>query len=190
MFQIGFCLSAFKSGLLLLASALGNLGMKAVIPRILRRHGFRKVSVVATLVAGVATVACGILQPDSPLVVVLIVIITYGLARSMQLSILLTLGYADINPCQMNAASTLGSAVLQMTIGLGIAYGAIALRAASLINGDASDTTGAHLMLGDFRLAFIFAGSLTLLSAVGYLRFAPNAGQSMGVRSMGQEPLA
>jgi EmrB/QacA subfamily drug resistance transporter len=44
LFQIGFGLSAFKSGLLLLASALGNLGMKALTTRILRRFGFRIVS--------------------------------------------------------------------------------------------------------------------------------------------------
>jgi len=46
LFQVGFGLSAFKSGLLLLASALGNLGMKALTTRILQRFGFRMVSIV------------------------------------------------------------------------------------------------------------------------------------------------
>ena len=64
LFQIGFGLSAFKSGLLLLASALGNLGMKALTTRILQRYGFRMVSIVDVAVAGVFTIACGLLTPE------------------------------------------------------------------------------------------------------------------------------
>ena len=67
LFQIGFGLSAFQSGLLLLASALGNPGMKALTTRILRRWGFRPVSIVDVAVAGVSTIACGMLTPQTPL---------------------------------------------------------------------------------------------------------------------------
>jgi hypothetical protein len=41
LFQIGFGLSAFQAGLLLLASALGNLGMKTLTTTVLKRCGFR-----------------------------------------------------------------------------------------------------------------------------------------------------
>src|SRR5277367_3709922 len=46
LFQLGFGLSAFHSGLLLLAAAVGNLGMKFFTTRILRRFGFRPVAAV------------------------------------------------------------------------------------------------------------------------------------------------
>ena len=55
LFQVGFGLSAFKSGLLLLASAVGNLGMKALTTRILQRWGFRAVSIVDVAIAAAAT---------------------------------------------------------------------------------------------------------------------------------------
>ncbi len=61
LFQIGFGLSAFKSGLLLLASALGNLGMKALTTRILERWGFRAVAVVDASIAGLSMIAFGAL---------------------------------------------------------------------------------------------------------------------------------
>ncbi|TDN63397.1 MFS transporter [Paraburkholderia sp. BL10I2N1] len=177
LFQIGFGLSAFKSGLLLLASALGNLGMKALTTRILRRFGFRMVSIVDVAVAGVFIIACGLLTPAAPLALVLIVVFVYGVARSMQFSLLATLAYADVPQPQMNAASTLWSAAAQMTIGLGIAFGAVSLRLGALVHGEEA---GRPFTLDDFRLAFLFAGLLTFVSVLGYMRMAHDAGQSVG----------
>ncbi|RDK03345.1 DHA2 family efflux MFS transporter permease subunit [Paraburkholderia lacunae] len=184
LFQVGFGLSAFKSGLLLLASALGNLSMKALTTRILQRYGFRMVSIVDVTVAGMFIIACGLLTPDVPLVLVLFVVFVYGVARSMQFSTLATLAYADVAQPQMSAASTLWSAAAQMTIGLGIAFGAVSLRAAAFFNGE---TTGRVFTLDDFRLAFLFAGVLTLISVVGYKGLAHDAGQSIGGGSRGAE---
>jgi len=184
LFQVGFGLSAFKSGLLLLASALGNLGMKALTTRILQRFGFRMVSIVDVTVAGIFIIACGLLTPEVPLALVLIVVFVYGVARSMQFSTLATLAYADVAQPQMSAASTLWSAAAQMTIGLGIAFGAVSLRAAAFFNGE---TTGHAFTLDDFRLAFLLAGVLTLLSVIGYMGLARDAGQSIGGGSRGAE---
>ncbi|MCC8395273.1 MFS transporter [Paraburkholderia sp. MMS20-SJTR3] len=187
LFQVGFGLSAFRSGLLLLASALGNLGMKALTTRILQRYGFRMVSIVDVTVAGVFIVACGLLTPNVPLALILFVVFVYGVARSMQFSTLATLAYADIPPQQMSGASTLWSAAAQMTIGLGIAFGAVSLRIAAAFNGE---TSGHVFTLADFRLAFLFAGVLTLLSVLGYMGLARNAGQSIGGGSRGGETTA
>jgi EmrB/QacA subfamily drug resistance transporter len=184
LFQVGFGLSAFKSGLLLLASALGNLGMKALTTRILQRFGFRMVSIVDVTVAGIFIIACGLLTPDVPLALVLIVVFVYGVARSMQFSTLATLAYADVAQPQMSAASTLWSAAAQMTIGLGIAFGAVSLRAAAFLNGE---TTGRVFTLDDFRLAFLLAGVLTLVSVIGYMGLSRDAGQSIGGGSRGAE---
>ncbi|HEY2019836.1 MFS transporter [Paraburkholderia sp.] len=182
LFQLGFGLSAFRSGLLLLASAVGNLGMKALTTPILKRYGFRMVSIVDVTIAGIFTIACGLLTPNVPLALVLIVVFVYGVARSMQFSTLATLAYADIAQPQMSAASTLWSAAAQMTIGLGIAFGAVSLRVAAHLNGE---MTGHVFTLDDFRLAFLFAGVLTLVSVIGYLGLARDAGQSVGGGSRG-----
>jgi EmrB/QacA subfamily drug resistance transporter len=184
LFQVGFGLSAFRSGLLLLASALGNLGMKALTTRILRRYGFRMVSIIDVTVAGVFIIACGLLTPDVPLALVLFVVFVYGVARSMQFSTLATLAYADVAQPQMSGASTLWSAAAQMTIGLGIAFGAVSLRVAAFFSGE---TSGHVFTLDDFRLAFLFAGVLTLVSVLGYLGLARDAGQSIGGGSRGSE---
>jgi hypothetical protein len=110
-------------------------------------------------------------------VLILLVVFVYGVARSMQFSLLATLAYADVPQPQMNAASTLWSAAAQMTIGLGIAFGAVSLRVGALLNGEES---GHAFTLDDFRLAFLFAGALTLVSVWGYMQMAHDAGQSVG----------
>ncbi|MDR5806094.1 MULTISPECIES: DHA2 family efflux MFS transporter permease subunit [unclassified Caballeronia] len=178
LFQIGFGLSAFKSGLLLLASALGNLGMKALTTGILKRHGFRNVAIINCAVCGAFTIACGLLTPASPLVLTLLVIFVYGVTRSMQFTSLATLAYADVPTQQMSAANTMWNAAMQMSIGLGIAFGALALRTASAYHG--KDGAHAHTFtLDDFRLAFLAAGVVTLVSIYGYVKLSRDAGHKL-----------
>ncbi|MBN3724162.1 DHA2 family efflux MFS transporter permease subunit [Burkholderia sp. Ac-20379] len=176
LFQVGFGMSPFQSGLLLLASATGNLGMKALTSWILDRFGFRRVALVDVTIAGFSTIACGWLTASTPLVITLVVVFVYGLSRSMQFSTLATLAFADVPPKQTSAASTLSSAAQQMTIGMGIAFGAMSLRLASLLRGDA---TGTHYVMADFRWAFLAAGVLALLTLPGYARMAANAGDRL-----------
>ncbi|WP_414448338.1 DHA2 family efflux MFS transporter permease subunit [Burkholderia sp. 22PA0099] len=176
LFQVGFGMSPFQSGLLLLASATGNLGMKALTSWILDRFGFRRVALVDVTIAGFSTIACGWLTASTPLIITLVVVFVYGLSRSMQFSTLATLAFADVPPKQTSAASTLSSAAQQMTIGMGIAFGAMSLRLASLLRGDA---TGTHYVMADFRWAFLAAGVLALLTLPGYARMAANAGDRL-----------
>jgi EmrB/QacA subfamily drug resistance transporter len=178
LFQIGFGLNAFQSGLLLLASALGNFGMKALTTRILSHFGFRNVALVNITLAGIFIAACGWLTPSTPLAISLAVVFFYGVTRSMQFSTLATLAYADIPPQQMSTASTLWSAAQQMTIGMGIAFGALALRAGSWLHGGATPGA-AQFSLADFRFAFVCAGVLTLVSVFGYAGMARDAGSRL-----------
>lgn len=176
LFQIGFGLSAFRSGLLLLASAVGNLGMKALTTPILQRYGFKRVAIVDCLICGAFTIACGLLTPDAPLAWILFVVLVYGITRSMQFSTMATLAYADVPSPQMSAANTLWNAAAQTGTGLGIAFGALALRAASAFDRDGGPQA---FTLGDFRFAFSCAGLLTLASIWGYLRLANDAGDKL-----------
>jgi EmrB/QacA subfamily drug resistance transporter len=175
LFQIGFGLSPFHSGLLLLASATGNLGMKAFTTPVLKRFGFRSVAAAGATCAGLATIACGLLLPTTPLPVMLALLFAYGLARSMQFTTLATLAYADVADAQKGPASTLASTNQQMTIGMGIAFGAVCLRVASSVRGDHA----AAFTLGDFHWAFAFAGLLTLVSVIGYVRLPTDAGSQV-----------
>ena len=174
LFQIGFGLSPFHSGLLLLATATGNLGMKAFTTPILRAFGFRRVAVVNSVLAALFVLACAWLVPATPMVVMVVVLFCYGLFRSLQFTTLATLAYADVDDTQKGPASTLWSVAQQMTIGLGIAFAALALRLAALFHAPLPAAT--PFALRDFHWAFIAGSALILCSVVGYVRLPRDAG--------------
>ena len=172
LFQIGFGLSAFRSGLLVLAVFAGNLGMKTVTTPVIRRFGFRKVLIGNGLLTAVSLFACAFLSPTLPTPVVVAILFFGGLCRSMQFTSLNTLGFADIPPGQMSAATTFASMVQQMTMGMGVAAGAIALRIAALLrHGSASNPT-----IPDFHLAFVLVGLIALVSVLDFLKLDAAAG--------------
>ena len=181
LFQIGFGLSAFQSGLLLIATAVGNLGMKVFTTRILRRFGFRSVAMFASATAAAFVAGYGWLHPSMPLAVLLVVLFVYGMARSLQFTTLATLAYADVDDPQKAPASTLWSVAQQMTIGMGIAFGALCLRAAAVLGGGGRLQTHAFI-LEDFRWAFLAAGVLIAVSVIGYARLPADAGNTIAAR--------
>jgi EmrB/QacA subfamily drug resistance transporter len=181
LFQIGFGLSAFQSGLLLVATAAGNLGMKAFTTRILQRFGFRAISMIASATAALFVAAYGWLFPSTPLAVMLVVLFVYGTARSLQFTTLATLAYADVDDPRKASASTLWSVAQQMTMGMGIAFGALCLRISAAL-GPAPRLHSQAFVLGDFRWAFIAAGVLIAVSIFGYARLPADAGNTIAAR--------
>ena len=179
LFQIGFGLSAFDAGLLLLFSATAYFGMKAFTTPILQRWGFRKVAVANTLAAGASIIACGLMTASTPTAVVMLIIFIYGLTRSLQFTTLATLAYADIPQHKMSTANTLWNAAGQMTIGMGIAFAAVSLQAAAVLRTDGDQSRLTQFLVSDFQWAFIVAGLLTLLSVPGYWRLVPEAGENI-----------
>jgi MFS family permease len=172
LFQIGFGLSPFTSGLLVLAVFAGNLGMKIVTTPVIRHFGFRRVLIGNGLLTAASLFACAFLSPTMPTPIVVAILFFGGLCRSMQFTSLNTLGFADIPPGQMSAATTFASMVQQMTMGMGVAAGAIALRIAALLrNGSASSPT-----ISDFHLAFVLIGLIGLVSVFDFLKLDAAAG--------------
>jgi hypothetical protein len=178
-------LSAFHSGLLLLASAVGNLSMKVFTTRIFRRFGFRAVASVNCAAAALLIFACGRLTPSTTLVLMILVPFGYGVTRSLQFNLLSTLAYADVTEAQKGSASTLWSVAQQMTLGMGIAFGALCLRTAASFHGIGHVVGSAHYGLADFRWAFATAALLTLVSIIGYIRLPRDAGSTIGGRASG-----
>jgi EmrB/QacA subfamily drug resistance transporter len=172
LFQIGFGLSAFKSGLLVLAVFAGNLGMKTVTTPVIRRFGFRRVLIGNGLLTALSLFACALLSPALPTPIIVAILFFGGLCRSMQFTSLNTLGFADIPPAQMSAATTFAIMVQQMTMGMGVAVGAIALRIAALLrHGSPTNPT-----IPDFHLAFVLIGMIALISVLDFLKLDETAG--------------
>ena len=172
LFQVGFGMTSFEAGSLLLIGAAGDLAMKTMTTRILRAFGFRRVMLVNGCAVVVATLAFCLLTPQTPHWAIALVLVFYGMSRSMGFTAHNTLSVADVPPPLIGAASTLTAMLVQTSLGMGIAYGAIALQTGGLIVGAAGEVPS----LAAFRLAFIACATVSAGALVGYWRLEPAAG--------------
>jgi len=177
MFQEGFGLNPFQSGMLFLATMAGNLTMKPATIWIMRHYNFRTVLVANGFLVAVFTFLTSLLLPTTPVILIVAVMFLSGMFRSMQFSAITTLAFAEIPQERMTSANTLYSTVQQMSTGMGIAMGAVFLRFANMINGSTE-----HYTVPDFRLAFIFVAILGVISLYGFTKLAPDAGDTVRIR--------
>jgi hypothetical protein len=181
LFQLGFGLDPFRSGLLVLLLFAGNLGMKPLTSFVLRRWGFRTVLAGNGLLQAVTMFGCSMLSPTTPIVVVAGLLMVSGASRSLQFTALGTLAFADVPQRWMAPANTLFSVAFQLALGLGVAFGALALRGAGFILGDDSASS-----LGTFHGAFGALGVLMVIASFSSMRLAANAGTAVS----GHAPVA
>jgi len=170
-----------------MASAIGNLGMKIFTTPILRRFGFRPVAMFNGLAVAIFITTCSLLGPLTPVPIILLVLFCYGLARSLQFTTLATLAYADVAESEKGPASVLYSMAQQMTIGMGIAFGAVCLRLSASLGRahDAARPDAARpFSTPDFHWALLLAAALVVVSLIGYVRLPLNAGDSLGGRTL------
>jgi MFS family permease len=175
MFQVGFGLNAFHSGLLMLGLFTGNLLMKSVVTPILRRFGFRRVLTVNGILTAILTASCALLLPQSSKFLIIFVLFVNGLSRSMQFTATGALAFADIAKPDMSSATSFFSMITQMSMGMGVAVGAIALRAAGFLTGN---SVGAPTTK-EFHIAFLLVAVLNLLATLDCFILEPDAGAAV-----------
>jgi EmrB/QacA subfamily drug resistance transporter len=176
MFQVGFGMDAFESGLLVLAMFAGNLFMKPATTPVLRRYEFRSTLIANGLITVALFIAFVFIDPTMPKWMIVILLFASGLSRSMQFTCLNTLAFADVPQRQMSGANTLASTAQQLSMGLGIAMGAIALKVGGRLAavGHLSDIPAVS-----YRLAFGLIALVSLAAVVECFRLAPTAGRHL-----------
>ncbi|MCX5515549.1 MFS transporter [Kaistia algarum] len=172
MLQIGFGLDPFQAGLYVLALFAGNLGMKPMTSWVLRTFGFRTTLIGNGLVFVATLLALAFVTPSTPGIVLVVVLVISGAARSMQYTAINTIAFVDVPEGQMAGANTLFSLVQQITFGLGIALGAVALRLSDAFVSPGSQT----LTVADFHSAFLIVGVVALMGLYDTLALPRDAG--------------
>jgi len=172
MLQVAFGMSAFSSGLLTFAAAAGSMTMKMSGGPILKRFGFRTVLLVNGAVSALFMMVCGLFTPATPAVSIFMLLLAGGFFRSLEFTSLNTLAFADVAKPKMSAATSLSSMVQQVSLGTGVALGAILLH---LCLGWRHAPHG-PLVTSDFQIAFLVIGLISLGAVALFLRLAPDAG--------------
>jgi len=173
MMQLAFGLKASQSGLITLGTALGTVTMKGLVVYILRRHGFRKSLIVIGVLGACSYAVCGLFRPGWPMALIFAVLVMSGFLLSFQFTAYNTIAFDEIEPGRMSSATSFYITFQQLTLSLGISFGAMMLHISMALAGRA--TPG----FADFSVAFWTVTGISLCSLFANLRFDPQAGRGM-----------
>ncbi len=172
LFQVGLGMSAFKSVILLLGYNGGDLLLKSIANQTLRRFGFRSSLAVTATLTAIGTATWTLFGPSTPFWVIFAVLALSGMARSVLMTALVSLTFADIPHQDIGGATVLSNVLNQTTGALAIALAAIILNVSVASRGGA----GGHVALYDCRIALAVMAVIGACAAPVFLRLAPGAG--------------
>jgi EmrB/QacA subfamily drug resistance transporter len=169
LLQVVFGMTAFASGILTFATAVGSMSMKATARPILRRFGFRNVMIGNGLISAATIVMCAFFTGATPVPLIFVLLLIAGFFQSLQLTATQAIAYADVSNAMMSSATSITSMSQQLSRGFGIAVVASVLHLSLAWRGST------ELALADFRIAFGTATLLALLCLAFVLPLAPDA---------------
>jgi len=176
MLQVGFGLDPLSSGLLTFASAAGAMTMKVTAVQIIRTLGFRIVLIGDALISAGFLFGYSLFRPDTPHLVIFLALLVGGFFRSLQMTSINTLSYADVPAAMLSRATSLTSMAQQLSQTAGVATGALLLQLVLALRG------GTALSATDFYPAFVGVAMISLVSVPFFLRMAPDAGAEVSGR--------
>jgi EmrB/QacA subfamily drug resistance transporter len=181
LYQVGLGYTPIQSGLLITPQFLAAMSLKATMPYILRRLGYRRVLLSNTVIIGLLIVLFATVGPGTPVWVIVAQAFGFGFFSSLQYTSMNTLVYADVIPSQTSMASTIASTVQQMSMSFGVAVASLitAIFIPDRFHADAWQ------MIRGIHKAFLVLGGLTVLSALVFRELKPEDGEAVSQHNQG-----
>jgi EmrB/QacA subfamily drug resistance transporter len=174
--QLGFGLTAFQSGLITVSNVFGALGMKTIIPILLRRFGFRSALAVNAVVSAALVAMCATFVPGAPFAWIVGVLLVGGFFRSLQYTSLNTIAYADIDTRYMSRATSLVAVAQQLSLSVSVAI------SASLVELTVAWRGADKITAADFQPAWIVVALISAATSLIFWRMPPDAGAEVSRR--------
>jgi EmrB/QacA subfamily drug resistance transporter len=161
LYQVGLGFTPIQSGLLVMPQAIASMSMKAIMPWILRRVGYRGVLISNTLILGMLLMLFATIGLRTPVWAIVLLALLYGAFTSLQYTSMSTLVFADIAEEDASGASSIASTAQQMSISFGVAVAGLAT-AFFIPSGHSNPAE----MIHGIHKALIALGILTVLSTI------------------------
>jgi MFS family permease len=162
---------------------VGNIGIKPATSYLLNRFGFRTILLAACLTLAASVLAAGLVTRPTPILVIIVIAVVSGVARSVGGTSYNTLSFCDIPEAQMPHANSLSATTQQLSLGLGVAAATIALRLGGPIGrflpGVATTRTA-------YTVAFVLIALLPLGATLGVARLHRDAGSAARTAALPQ----
>jgi EmrB/QacA subfamily drug resistance transporter len=180
LFQEGFGLTPFASGLLTFASAAGAMTMKFTAAPILRRFGFRSVLIFNGVLSSAFIAANALFTPQTPHALIVGLLLMGGFFRSLEFTSINAIAYADVPPSRMSQATSFVAAAQQVSLSLGVAVAALVLETVRSGNGQAA------IAVADFTPAFLVVAAASAACVAVFAMLARDAGAELSGRAVAE----
>lgn len=174
MLQLGLGVSAMTSGSLTFAAALGSIGMKAWVPKLLSRFGFRSALTSNAVIAAALISGYAFVGATTAFWIIWTLGFFSGISRSLQFAAVNTLAYAEIEKEETSRANTLYAVVQQVSVSLGVAISSLILTITMWLLG-----TDAPPDMAVFNITFVVMALFALASSVMFLQLPTDAGATL-----------
>jgi EmrB/QacA subfamily drug resistance transporter len=171
MFQVGFGMTAVQSGSWTFVIGIGSMLPRIIVPRLLKKFGFRRVLVVNTPIVALLVGGFALFQATTPMWIGLAYIFAFGVFRSIQWASAGNLSYSDVGTEQLGNFSTMYYITWRLAVSLSIGSASAIL---SLLT-----TYGEQPTSNDFRIVFIIEALITLCALLAYRRLTPQDGATV-----------
>lgn len=175
LYQVGLGFTPIQSGLLIMPQALAAMSTKFLLPKILRRIGYRGVLVSNTVVLGLLLFLFATIGVHTPVWVIALQAFCYGAFTSLQYTSMNTLVYADLTEAQTSNGSSIASTMQQLSISFGVA--AAGLATALFIPTQLHSNPSA--MIHGVHKALVFLGLMTILSTTVFAGLKAGDGEKV-----------
>jgi EmrB/QacA subfamily drug resistance transporter len=172
LYQVGLGLSPVQSGLLIMPQAAAAMTTKLLIPKMLRRLGYRGVLVSNTVILGLLLMVFATIHVGTPIWLIVLQAFCYGALTSTQYTSMNTLVYADVPDASASNASSIASTLQQLSLSFGVA--AAGLTTTFFIPAGLKSHPGA--VVQGLHQAFLALGAFTILSTFVFARLKADDG--------------
>ena len=179
LYQVGLGFTPIQSGLLVMPQAIASMSIKPLMPRILRRIGYRGVLISNTVILGVLLMVFATIGVPTPVWAIVLLALLYGGFTSLQYTSMNTLVFADIAEEDASSASSIASTAQQMSISFGVA--AAGLATAFFVPSTHADP--AEIIHG-IHEALVALGILTIVSTIVFLSLRSGDGDDVSLHKV------
>ncbi|WP_112813853.1 MFS transporter [Brucella pseudogrignonensis] len=172
MFQLGFGMTPFQSGMMTFVSAIGAISMKFGAKRVFNLFGFRRTLMYGSLISAGFIAANGLFFPETPYGVIVGFLLIGGFFRSMFFTGVNALAFAEIPDDKTSQATPITAVAQQVSIALGVAMAGGILEISTGLR-------GAPLQLADFHVGFFVVAAVSATAFFWFAKLAPDAGHEL-----------
>lgn len=177
LFQVVFGMSAFESGLILIALGAGVFTVRLFVETFLKNLGFRTCLLGNTVVFITCLVVCTFIDETTPTPLIALLLYFFGMSQGFQFTTLTTMAYAEVPQDRMGRATPFVQMFQQASQGLGVALSACLLH----IGLGFRDTE--ILAQSDFAIALLFLAAMNVFVFLSFFRMPAAIGTEISGHS-------